>query len=302
MTKISAWIQAARLRTLPLSLSGILTGTALALGAGYSDGWLLLLMLATTVGYQVTSNFANDYGDGVKGTDNEFRIGPQRAMQSGALSALDLRRGIWLSSIVSAALTLGTLLYAFGMESLGYLLLFLLLGGTAIWASIKYTVGSDAYGYKGLGDIFVFLFFGLLSVLGSYFLFAHSLALECFLPAITIGALSTGVLNLNNLRDLESDNRSGKRTLVVQMGYVNGVRYQIALCLLAFLALLFFVVIQEQPLHFVPCLIPFVFIGMHLRKVTRITDPASLDPELKKLALSTFGIGLLLLAVNYYFS
>ena len=302
MTKISAWIQAARLRTLPLSLSGILTGTALALGAGYSDGWLLLLMLATTVGYQVTSNFANDYGDGVKGTDNEFRIGPQRAMQSGALSALDLRRGIWLSSIASAALTLGTLLYAFGTESLGYLLLFLLLGGTAIWASIKYTVGSDAYGYKGLGDIFVFLFFGLLSVLGSYFLFTHSLALECFLPAITIGALSTGVLNLNNLRDLESDNRSGKRTLVVQMGYVNGVRYQIALCLLAFLALLFFVVIQEQPLHFVPCLIPFVFIGMHLRKVTRITDPASLDPELKKLALSTFGIGLLLLAVNYYFS
>jgi len=302
LTKISAWIQAARLRTLPLSLSGILTGTALAWGAGYSDGWLLLLMLATTVGYQVTSNFANDYGDGVKGTDNEFRIGPQRAMQSGALSALDLRRGIWLSSIVSAALTLGTLLYAFGMESLGYLLLFLLLGGTAIWASIKYTVGSDAYGYKGLGDIFVFLFFGLLSVLGSYFLFTHSLALECFLPAITIGALSTGVLNLNNLRDLESDNRSGKRTLVVQMGYVNGVRYQIALCLLAFLALLFFVVIQEQPLHFVPCLIPFVFIGMHLRKVTRITDPASLDPELKKLALSTFGIGLLLLAVNYYFS
>ena len=302
MTKISAWIQAARLRTLPLSLSGILAGTALALGSGYSDGWLLLLMLATTVGYQVTSNFANDYGDGVKGTDNEFRIGPQRAMQSGALSALDLRRGIWLSSIVSAALTLGTLLYAFGTESLGYLLLFLLLGGTAIWASIKYTVGSDAYGYKGLGDIFVFLFFGLLSVLGSYFLFTHSLALECFLPAITIGALSTGVLNLNNLRDLESDNRSGKRTLVVQMGYVNGVRYQIALCLLAFLALLFFVVIQEQPLRFVLCLIPFVFIGMHLRKVTRITDPASLDPELKKLALSTFGIGLLLLAVNYYFS
>ena len=302
MTKISAWIQAARLRTLPLSLSGILTGTALALGAGYSDGWLLLLMLATTVGYHVTSNFAKDYGDGVKGTDNEFRIGPQRAMQSGALSALDLRRGIWLSSIASAELTLGTLLYAFGTGSLGYLLLFLLLGGTAIWASIKYTVGSDAYGYKGLGDIFVFLFFGLLSVLGSYFLFAHSLALECFLPAITIGALSTGVLNLNNLRDLESDNRSGKRTLVVQMGYANGVRYQIALCLLAFLALLFFVVIQEQPLHFVPCLIPFVFIGMHLRKVTRITDPASLDPELKKLALSTFGIGLLLLAVNYYFS
>lgn len=302
MTKLSAWVHAARLRTLPLSLSGILAGTALALGVGYSDGWLFLLMLATTIGYQVTSNFANDYGDGVKGTDNEFRIGPQRAMQSGALSASDLRRGIWLSSTASAALTLGTLLYAFGTESLGYLLLFLLLGSTAIWASIKYTIGSDAYGYRGLGDIFVFLFFGLLSVLGSYFLFTHSLALECFLPAIAIGALSTGVLNLNNLRDRESDNRSGKRTLVVQMGYANGVRYHIALCLLAFLAILYYVLIQDQPLYFLPCLIPFLFIGIHLRTVTRITEPASLDPELKKLALSTFAIGLLLLAVNYYFS
>jgi len=302
LTKLSAWVQAARLRTLPLSLSGILAGTALAFGSGYSDGLLFLLMLATTVCYQVTSNFANDYGDGVKGTDNAFRIGPQRAMQSGALSASDLRRGIWLCAAVSAGLTLATLLYAFGTESLGYLLLFLLLGSAAIWASIKYTVGSDAYGYRGLGDIFVFLFFGLLSVVGSYFLFTHTLTFECFLPAIAIGALSTGVLNLNNLRDCESDRRSGKRTLVVQMGYANGVGYHISLCLIAFLALLFYVLIQDQPLYFMPCLIPFVFIGLHLRKVTRIADPASLDPELKKLALSTFSIGLLLLAVNYYFS
>ena len=302
MTKLSAWVQAARLRTLPLSLSGILAGTALALGSGYSDGVLFLLMLATTVCYQVTSNFANDYGDGVKGTDNEFRIGPQRAMQSGTLSASDLRRGIGLSAVVSAALTLGTLLYAFGTESLGFLLLFLLLGSAAIWASIKYTVGSDAYGYRGLGDIFVFLFFGLLSVVGSYFLFTHTLTLACFLPAITIGALSTGVLNLNNLRDCESDRQSGKRTLVVQMGYANGVRYHVMLCLFAFLSLLFYVLVQDQPLHFIACLIPFIFIGRHLGKVIRVTDPASLDPELKKLALSTFGIGLLLLAVNYYFS
>ncbi|MGB5317071.1 MAG: 1,4-dihydroxy-2-naphthoate octaprenyltransferase [Robiginitalea sp.] len=302
MTKLSSWVQAARLRTLPLSLSGILTGTALALGSGYSDMWLFLLMLATTVCYQVTSNFANDYGDGIKGTDNEFRIGPRRALQSGALSAQELRRGIWLSSGISAALTLGTLLYAFGTESLGYLLLFLLLGGAAIWASIKYTVGSDAYGYRGLGDVFVFLFFGLLSVVGSYFLLAHSLNFQCFLPAIAIGALSTGVLNLNNLRDHESDSRSGKRTLVVQMGYVNGVRYHIALCLLAFLTFLFYILLQDQPLRFIPCLIPFIPIGNHLRKVIRTTNPASLDPELKKLALSTFSIGLLLLAVNYYFS
>lgn len=302
MTKFSTWVQAARLRTLPLSISGILAGTALALGAGASDVRLFSLMLATTIAYQVTSNFANDYGDGIKGTDNEERIGPRRAMQSGALTASDLNRGIWLSAGISGILTLVTLLYALGTESLGYLLLFLFLGGAAIWASIKYTVGSNAYGYRGLGDIFVFMFFGLLSVGGSYFLLTGALRFECFLPATAIGALSTGVLNLNNLRDCESDRRSGKRTLIVQMGYANGVRYHVFLCLLAFVALGLYVLIQEKPLTWAMCLIPFVFIGFHLRRVTRLSDPAALDPELKKLALSTFGIGLLLLAVNYYFS
>jgi 1,4-dihydroxy-2-naphthoate octaprenyltransferase len=302
LSKPGTWVKAARLRTLPLSLSGILAGTALALNRGDADWILFLLMLTTTVTYQVTSNFANDYGDGIKGTDNEFRIGPQRAMQSGALSARDLKRGIWMSSVLSALLTLGTLLYAFGTDSLGYLLLFLLLGGGAIWASIKYTIGSNAYGYRGLGDLFVFLFFGLLSVLGSYFLFTRSLQPDAFLPAIAIGSLSTAVLNLNNLRDCESDTRANKRTLVVKMGYANGIRYHFSLCLLSFFAMLFYVLKQEDPIYTSVCLLPFLLIGIHLYRVTRIRNPAELDPELKKLALSTFAISLLLLAVNYYFS
>lgn len=295
-------MQAARLRTLPLSLSGIITGTALALGMGFSDWRLFLLMLLTTVAYQVTSNFANDYGDGVKGTDNEFRIGPLRAMQSGVLSATALKRGIWISSGISAALTLGTLLYAFGTDSLGFLLLFLFLGGAAIWASIKYTVGTDAYGYRGFGDLFVFLFFGLLSVLGSFFLYTRFLQWEAFLPAVAIGALSTAVLNLNNLRDSESDSTSGKRTLVVQMGYRKGVRYHIFLCILALVCLSVYVILQENPYQCAICLLPFLIIISHLRKVIRSRNPADLDPELKKLALSTFAIGFLLLVANYYFS
>lgn len=295
-------MQAARLRTLPLSLSGILVGTALAIGVGSSDWILFLLMLATTIVYQITSNFANDYGDGVKGTDNEFRIGPERALQSGALSSGDLIRGIWISSALSALLTIITLLYAFGTESIGYLLLFLFLGGAAIWASIKYTVGSDAYGYRGFGDLFVFLFFGLLSVLGSFFLYTRSLQPEAFLPAIAIGALSTAVLNLNNLRDNESDRRSGKRTLVVKMGYRNGISYHFSLCLLALLCMTGYVLIQENPLQFAICLLPFIPIAAHLKKVLKTRNPADLDPELKKLALSTFGIALMLLFVNYYFS
>ena len=296
------WVQAARLRTLPLSISGILTGTALALAAGVSDGFLFLLMLATTIVYQVTSNFANDYGDGVKGTDNESRIGPKRALQSGALSAESLKNGIWISAVLSALLTLGTLLYAFGTESIGYLLLFLGLGSAAIWASIKYTVGSDAYGYRGLGDLFVFLFFGLLSVLGSLFVYTRSVTADALLPAIAIGTLSTAVLNLNNLRDSESDRASGKRTLVVQMGFRNGVRYHLLLCLTAFLCMLCYVIIQEYPLRYLICLSPFLVVLSHLRKVLSCQNPADLDPELKKLALSTYGIVLLLLVVNYYFS
>jgi len=268
---------------------------------GLSDPILFALMLATTVAYQITSNFANDYGDGVKGTDNDTRIGPQRVLQSGALSAGRLKKGIWVSIAVSLLLTLATLWRAFGLDSMGYFALFLLLGGLAIWAAVRYTVGSNAYGYRGLGDLFVFLFFGLLSVLGSLFLYTQQWIPQALLPAITIGALSTAVLNLNNLRDSESDRRSGKNTLVVQMGYQNGIRYHVALCLLAFLSLGGFILLQPAPLSLTPALLPFVIIGAHLGKVYRTKDPSKLDPELKKLALSTFFIALLLYFANDYF-
>ena len=301
MKRFRTWVQAARLRTLPLSVSGIVAGTALALGLGYSDTRLFLLMLATTVAYQVTSNFANDYGDGVKGTDNEHRVGPERVLQSGALSARSLKSGIRVAVLVSILLTVATLTYAFGTDSLIYFSIFLLLGGLAIWASIRYTVGSGAYGYKGLGDIFVFVFFGLLSVQGSLFLYTRTLVPEGWLPAIAIGALSTAVLNLNNLRDSASDKLSGKNTLVVQFGYRNGVRYHYFLCLLSFLAMLAFVLLQDSPGAFSICLVPFVIIAVHLRTVSRAKNPKDLDPELKKLALSTFFMALLLYLINYFF-
>ena len=268
---------------------------------GFSDPVLFALLLATTVAYQITSNFANDYGDGVKGTDNDTRIGPQRVLQSGALSASRLKKGIWVSIAVSLLLTFATLWHAFGLGSMGYFALFLLLGGLAIWAAIRYTVGSNAYGYRGLGDLFVFLFFGLLSVLGSLFLYTRQWEPQALLPAVTIGALSTAVLNLNNLRDSESDRLSGKNTLVVQMGYGRGVRYHIALCLLAFLSLCWFIALQPNPLPLTIALLPFLAIGVHLRKVMGTGDPSKLDPELKKLALSTFFIALLLYLANDYF-
>ena len=184
MSKFSAWIGAARLRTLPLSISGVLVGTGLANFYGKNDIPIFLLALLTAIGFQITSNFANDYGDGVRGTDNDHRIGPKRALQSGSLSRKELKRGIIFSIIIDILLVIAAVYLSFGLENLTYTMLFMALGGISIWAAIKYTIGSSAYGYRGLGDVFVFVFFGLLAVVGSMFLFTKSIALMPFLPAL----------------------------------------------------------------------------------------------------------------------
>ncbi|WP_411030932.1 1,4-dihydroxy-2-naphthoate octaprenyltransferase [Spongiimicrobium sp. 3-5] len=296
MTKIKAWLSAARFRTLPLSISGIIVGTALANFYGHSNTTIFVLALATTLGFQITSNFANDYGDGVKGTDNDERIGPKRAYQSGLLSRKELKRGIIIACFINLLLVLAVVYYAFGTQYLLYLLIFALLGILSIWAAIRYTVGSSAYGYKGFGDIFVFLFFGILGVLGSMFLYTKFLVPQAILPAITIGLLSTGVLNLNNLRDFASDKNAGKKTLVVQMGFKNGKIYHYTLLVLAFIGMLVFVTANfESWKNGIP-LLAFIPIFLHLKKVRSVQQPVLLDPELKKLALSTF-----LLALLFYF-
>ncbi|MDG1573075.1 1,4-dihydroxy-2-naphthoate octaprenyltransferase [Robiginitalea sp. M366] len=301
MAALKTWLGAARLRTLPLSIAGILAGTAMARAQGLEDTLLFTLTLATTLAYQITSNFANDYGDGVKGTDNASRIGPARALQSGAISRAALKRGIWVMIAISAALTLATLLRAFGAGQLWYFLLFGLLGLCAIWASIRYTVGNTAYGYKGLGDLFVFLFFGLLSVQGCQFLYTQTLLAEAWLPAIAIGALSAAVLNLNNLRDLEPDRAAGKITLAVRLGPRWGRVYHWVLCLTGFTAMVAYVFIQPRPAMAALVLLPFLGLAWHLVCFVRAREARALDPELKKVALSTFALGLLLYLLNHYF-
>ncbi|MBC2840707.1 1,4-dihydroxy-2-naphthoate octaprenyltransferase [Robiginitalea sp. SC105] len=301
MQKFKIWLNAARIRTLPLSLAGVLAGTAIARWSGYQDTALFLLTLCTTLAYQVTSNFANDYGDGVKGTDNDSRIGPARVLQSGALAGPELKRGVLVAAGISGLFTLATLYRAFGGSQWGYLLVFLLLGGLAIWASIRYTVGERAYGYRGLGDLFVFLFFGLVSVQGTQFLYTREVLADAWLPALAIGLLSVGVLNLNNLRDREPDRASGKRTLVVIIGYENGRRYHYLLCTLSFLAMGFFVLLEPGSLARGLCLLPYTIIFRHLVRMAKIRRPADLDPELKKVALSTFFIGLLLYIASHNF-
>ncbi|QLG47159.1 1,4-dihydroxy-2-naphthoate octaprenyltransferase [Costertonia aggregata] len=301
MSKFKAWVNAARLRTLPLSISGILVGTALANFYGYSNTVIFILALLTTIGFQVTSNFANDYGDGVKGTDNDERIGPKRAYQSGLLSRKELKKGIIVSIMINLVLVLFVVYFSFGTENLDNTLVFLILGLASVWAAIRYTVGNSAYGYKGLGDVFVFLFFGLLGVVGSMFLFTKNVTLLSFLPAIAIGTLSTAVLNLNNLRDHISDKKSNKNTLVVFMGFENGKVYHYVLILVAFICMLCFTLLNKGSLVGYVHLLAFIPMFIHLIKVYKTEEPRSLDVELKKLALSTFLLALLFyLCYNYF--
>lgn len=301
MGNIKAWVQAARLRTLPLSLSGIILGTALATKQGFFDLGIFVLALMTTVGFQVTSNFANDYGDGVKGTDNEDRIGPARALQSGWLTRSALKKGIIISIAISLLLAIGLVYLAFGLDNPPYILLFLVLGFLSIWAAIKYTMGSNPYGYMGLGDVFVFLFFGLLGVLGSMFLYTKTIGFTSLFLAIAVGLLCVGVLNLNNLRDVVSDKKHGKNTVVVKMGFQNGKRYHFLLLMVAFICCTVYILMENLTVLQSVFMVAFVPIFIHLKKVMSTQEPGALDGELKKLALSTFLLAILFYtSVNYF--
>lgn len=289
--KTKAWLNAVRLRTLPLSVSGILIGSGLAAMYGATDRTIFFLAMLSTLGLQIISNLANDYGDGIKGTDNDERIGPKRAYQSGELSSTELKTGI-LIAVVLTLLCIGILLYQAFNGLPEFFLLFTVFGALAVWSAIRYTVGKSAYGYKGLGDLFVFAFFGLLSVLGSMFLFTKYLTLAAVLPAIAIGLLSTAVLNLNNLRDHNSDVQAGKFTLVVKLGIRRARQYHYLLVVGAFLCMIFFIALNASQWYQTLCLLAFVPLGLHLRKVSGVVEPKKFDPELKIVALSTFFMAL----------
>jgi 1,4-dihydroxy-2-naphthoate octaprenyltransferase len=323
-SKLKAWISAARLRTLPLSISGILVGSAygylkldynlqkkilspfyehilkdiIEMGNRFNI-WIPILALLTTLGFQILSNFANDYGDGVKGTDNEDRIGPMRAIQSGIISPKEMKQGMVITAVLTLISAILLIYVSLGVDRLLISLFFLVLGIAAIWAAIKYTVGDNAYGYRGLGDVFVFVFFGPVSVMGIFYLITKTVIFSIFLPSITIGLLSVAVLNLNNMRDMESDKKAGKNTIVVKMGLAKAKMLHIAFVSIAFISTISFFFVRysdelwnrkiESPsiIIFLP-LLAFIPLFIHLVKVKRTKSPALLDPELKKVALSTF--------------
>lgn len=300
MTKLKAWVSAARLRTLPLSISGIITAGAAAKESNLFSLSIFGLALATTLGFQILSNFANDYGDGVKGTDNHERVGPMRAMQSGALSAKNLKIGIIITSILTLIIACLLIYIAFEGGNLLHSSIFFILGIAAIVAAITYTVGKTAYGYRALGDVFVFVFFGLLGVMGCYFLFTKNLNGFILLPAIVIGLLSTAVLNLNNMRDRLADANVNKNTLAVLLGGSKVKTYHYFLITGAFIAAVMYFVLREALwFQYLP-LLAFIPLFIHLKIVKRNTSPPLLDPELKKVALSTFLFSLLFFASAWF--
>ncbi|MFD1015089.1 1,4-dihydroxy-2-naphthoate octaprenyltransferase [Winogradskyella rapida] len=294
MNKIKPWLSAMRLRTLPLSVSGIILGSCFAFYNGKFNGLVFALALLTTIALQVLSNLANDYGDGVRGTDNDERLGPQRAIQSGVITPQQMMNAIRLNIAIVIVVTLLLLYVAFGANQFVYVLLFTALGGLSVYAALNYTMGKSPYGYRALGDVFVFIFFGLVSTIGTYFLYVQQIDHLVLLPAVALGLLSVAVLNLNNMRDLESDTNAGKITLAIKLGKKGAKRYHFALVLGAmFLMVLFSILYYVEPYNFL-YLIGFIPLIKHLNNVKKAEQADDFDSQLKVVALSTFLIAVFL--------
>lgn len=294
MSKLKPWLSAIRLRTLPLSISGIIIGTCFAHYNGYFNISILILAILTTISFQILSNLANDYGDGIKGTDNDDRIGPERAIQSGAITPEQMFEAIKFNILAIILLVFLLINTAFGKSHLLYTFLYIGLAGFSVYAAMRYTMGKSAYGYKGLGDLFVFIFFGFVSVVGSYFLYTKHLDHHVFLPAIVIGLLSVGVLNLNNMRDIDSDHKSGKMTLAVKLGKQKAKVYHLTLIIVAMVIALLFVILYYSSVNNVLAVLAFIPLFLHIKAIVKAKSPSDYDPQLKFLALTTFVLALLL--------
>lgn len=288
-----------RLRTLPLSLSGIVMGSAVAYYQGYWNWTIFALAVVTTILFQIVSNLANDLGDGLKGTDNEERVGPSRMVQSGEITPQQMKRAVILTSVLSF-ISAGSLIYVGAQNMSSSIIWFYgVLAILCVLAAITYTVGKRAYGYHGMGDLMVLIFFGFVSVLGVYSLYTKLFIVDMILPAATIGLLSTAVLNLNNMRDYVNDAKSGKNTLVVKMGPNMAKLYHALLILFALSSLAIFIALFKEPVLFI-AMAPAVLLLLHLRKVMQIKETKDFDPELKVVALGTFALSIFMFAALIY--
>ncbi len=289
-----AWLDAARPRTLPLALSCIALGTFLAVTDDAYSWPITTLCLLTAVFLQILSNLANDYGDSIHGADHVQREGPQRAVQSGQISAATMKQAMILFAALSGVSGLLLLWLAFGTNGLIGLLVFVVLGGAAIWAAVNYTAGSKPYGYAGWGDLFVLIFFGWVGVLGPYFLMAQRLDWTLLLPATSCGLLAVAVLNVNNIRDIDSDRQAGKFSLPVRLGPERARLYHwVLLGTAVFLATLYVLLAFTSYWAFL-YLLAVPLLVRNGTAVQQTYSPLALNPLLKQMVLSALAFNLLL--------
>lgn len=291
MASFRSWISALRPRTLFLATATALCGSGIAYSTGKFSTLVLILTILIANILQLLSNMANDLGDFQHGTDiTGERVGPQRTVQSGAISPRQMKNAIKIA-IVAAGIVGALLIYvALQFMSIWHIILFLALGVACIVAAIKYTAGKNPYGYKGLGDIFSFTFFGPVSVVGTYFLHTHTIDFQPWLPAIGLGSLTVAVLNLNNMRDIENDKKSGKITIPVRIGIQNAKRYHAALTIGAILCFFAYSVIYVSQWYqwlYIACF--FIFTKL-LIDIFKITENRLLDPYLKYTSMGTFAL------------
>jgi 1,4-dihydroxy-2-naphthoate octaprenyltransferase len=296
MSQAKNWIEAFRLRTLPLALSSIGLGSFLAAFERKMRWDVLILAAMTTIFLQVLSNLANDYGDFRHGADHAEREGPSRAVQSGAISPNSMKNAIYLFMLLSLVSGIALLFVALEHLNIKFIVL-LILGIMAIGAALNYTMGKNPYGYSGFGDMFVIIFFGFIGVVGTYFCHTGHFQPDTLLPAFSCGLLATAVLNVNNIRDIVSDKKAGKMSIPVRIGRANSTLYHWLLMALAIIASLVYVAINyHSPYQFLFLITTplLIFNGM---KVSANQESKKLDPMLKQMAISTllfiiaFGVG-----------
>lgn len=287
---MNRWIEAARPRTLPLAISSILLGNFLAYAAGKFSILTAFLAILTTLLLQILSNFANDLGDSKNGVDNKNRKVALRTVQTGKISASEMKNAVIIAASLSFISGISLLYFALQDAKPQTIITFVILGILAILAAIAYTVGKRPYGYMGLGDISVFIFFGWVGTFGTYYLQTEVLNYYILIPASGCGFLSVAVLNLNNLRDLENDRKTGKLSIPVRIGKLYGFYYQKTIMLLGICTFIIYLMYQGKPIQLSQNIIimagwyPLVQI---IKQLNSKMTPAQIDPYLKKTALST---------------
>ena len=287
---MNRWIEAARPRTLPLAIASILLGNFLAYAAGKFSFLTAALAILTTLLLQILSTFANDLGDSKNGVDNKNRKVALRAVQTGKISPSEMKNAVILTASLSFISGISLLYFALQYAKPQTIIAFVMLGLLAILAAIAYTVGKKPYGYIGLGDLSVFLFFGWVGTFGTYYLQTEILNYYILIPASGCGFLSVAVLNLNNLRDIENDRKTGKNSIPVRIGKIYGFYYQKTIMLLGVCTFIIYLMYQGKPIQLSQNIIimagwyPLVQI---IKQLNSKMTPAQIDPYLKKTALST---------------